>query len=280
MKTKTKIWFGVGTAILVAPPALGSSEHPSHPAAIDHRDMTVPHRLLHLAQARGPGGESGEAGGEKGSAATLAPEDFALKLAQIRGYLLVADELARQEQWMAALPHIQQVENVLYPIRRQLKRYNTPPFDRELRVLARAAKSKKGHDEYAKAYAAIRNALTSAEKALAAKDSDWPASVMETAVDLALTGADEYKRAVVDGGIKNVVAYHDARGLMLQAGQMIQGVAPALEKKDAEALARVRALLTELAAALPLTPPQKGVEVSWMLGNVSRVELAGGNLMQ
>jgi flagellin-specific chaperone FliS len=283
MKTTVKIWFGVGAAILVTPAAMGSSEHASHAAALDRREVMPSHRLLFLAQARGPGGESGEAGGEKGSAATLAPEVFALKIAQMRGQLLVADELVEQRQWSAALPHIQHAQDALYPqLRRQLKQYDAASFDRELRVLTRLAKAKKGRDEYAKAYAAIQNALNSAENSLAAKDSDWPASVMETAVDLALSAADEYKQAVANGGIKNLTAYHDARGFILQADRMIKAVAPALEKKDAEALARVRALLTELARALPLTlPAQEGVrDISWIFGNVSRVELAAGRLMQ
>jgi hypothetical protein len=283
MKTKIKIWFGVGAAMLVAPPAMGSSEHASHAAALDRREVMPSHRLLLLAQARGPGGESGEAGGEKGSAATLAPEVFALKIAQMRGQLLVAEELARQEQWDSALPHIQHAQRVLYPqVRRQLRQYNAGSFDRELRVLAQVVKVKKSRDEYAKAYAAIQNALDSAENGLAAKDSDWPASVMETAVDLALSAADEYKQAVANGGIKNLAAYHDTRGFILQADRMIQAVAPALEKKDAEAVTRIRALFTELTAVLPLTiPPKGGVrDVSWIFGNVSRVELAAGRLMQ
>src|SRR4051812_1446163 len=157
MKTKTKIWVGVGAAILVAPPALGSPAHSSHRAAVDRPDMTAPHRLLHFAQARGPGGESGEAGAEKGSAAALTPEDFALKLAQIRGQLLVAEELVQQEQWAAVLLHLQHVQDTLYPeIRRQLKQYSAASFDRELRALTRLARAKKAGSEYSKAYGGIQ----------------------------------------------------------------------------------------------------------------------------
>jgi len=284
MKTKTKIWLGVGAAILIAPAAAAdNSEHRSQSAALQHSDSASSHRLLFLAQARGGGGESGEAGNEKGSAATLAPEDFALKIAQMRGHLLVGDELVQQVQWGAALPHFQHAQDELYrQIRPQLRQYSTVPFDTALRALTRSVKAKKRGDEYAKTYTAVQNALSSAEKALAAKDSDWPALVMETAVDLALSAADEYKQAVANGGIKNLTEYHDVRGFMLQADRMVEAVAPALEKKDAEALARIRALFAELNAALPLAaPPNGGVrDVSWVLGNVSRVELAAGRLMQ
>ena len=98
----------------------------------------------------GEGGEGGEEGGAKG--AKLPPDlDFALKIAQIRGHLLVGDELVQQGQWAAALPHFLHPGEELYgPIRGRLKDYNTPQFATALKLLATTVKQKKAGDDYAR----------------------------------------------------------------------------------------------------------------------------------
>ena len=98
------------------------------------------------------GGEGGEEGGEEGGAkgaAKLPPDlDFALKIAQMRGHLLVGDELVKEGQWAAALPHFLHPSEELYgPIRGRLKDYNAPQFASALKLLATVVKQKKGGDD-------------------------------------------------------------------------------------------------------------------------------------
>src|SRR6516164_2115142 len=159
MKTKSKIWIGVGafvvvgtgaasaTGLLAAETAFGRGARPDRPtdAAISSTDRTV------VAQHAGHGPEAGEAGETKNFAA-LPPElAFAARIALLRGHLLVGDELVKQQQWNAALPHfLHPTEEIYGDIKGELAEYKVPPFDAELKALSDVVKAKKSN-EYGKA---------------------------------------------------------------------------------------------------------------------------------
>jgi hypothetical protein len=229
----------------------------------------------------GEGGEGGEEGGAKG-AAELPPDlDFALKIAQMRGHLLVGDELVKEGQWAAALPHFLHPSEELYgPIRGRLKDYNAPQFSSALKLLADTVKRKKGGEDYAKARQAVEDALAAAEAGVKAKQASDGFTV-ETALELLKSATGEYKQAIVKGRVAKPVEYQDARGFVWQAEKMLEGAAPALEKKDADALNKVRHDLGELKKAWPAAmPPQTPVkDYANVLSDVSRIELHSGKLM-
>jgi hypothetical protein len=293
MKARTKIWIGVGAFVMVnsAVDALGTSPSGQQPSVAHLREDacatdTEIARVqddMRLAQHRGHGGEGeGGEGGERG-AANLPPDlNFALRIAQLRGHLLVGDELVKQGQWAAALPHfLHPTEEIYDDIRGRLKEYNTPPFEAALKALAGTVKAKKGGEAYAKAWQAVENALAAADAGLKARQSEWAGFTMETALELLKSAAGEYEESVSRGRIRKSVEYQDARGFVWQAERMIDGVAPALERKDAEALKQVREALAELKKSFPSPlPPKTPVkDVGGVLGDVSRVELAAGRLM-
>ena len=200
----------------------------------------------------------------------------------MRGHLLIGDELVKEGQWNAAYPHFRHPTEELYGgIRRRLKDYRVPPFEAALKVRANVVKTKKGGDDYAKAFKAVGDALAAADTGLKAKQPGWESFVMETALETLKSATGEYEQAIAKGRIAKPVEYQDARGFVWQAEQMIEQVAPALEKKDADALAHVRTALGELKkafpAAMPPTTPSK--DYGAVLGDVSRIELAAGKLM-
>jgi hypothetical protein len=293
MKTKTKIWLGIGACVVagtgaVAPGTISAganttmSQHPlaSAPAMprLPLSDVTVAQAMQHGK----PAGEAGEQGGEKG-AVDLPPDlDFALKIALIRGHLLVGDELIKGGQWVAALPHfLHPTEEIYGSLRGKLKDYKTPPFEAALKSLANVVKSKKGGDDYVNALAVVNNALDAADAGLKSKQSDWPSFTVETALEVLKTAAGEYQGAIVRGRIAKPVEYQDSRGFVWQAEKMIDGVAPELEKKDSDAVKKLRAGLAELKKAWPApVPPQKPLkDYATVLSDVSRIELTAGNLM-
>jgi hypothetical protein len=230
------------------------------------------------------GGEGGgEEGGSKGGKPELPPDlDFALKIAELRGHLLVGDELVKQGQWVAAMPHfLHPTEEIYGEIRGRLKDYNTPPFETALKSLARVVKAKKSGDDYDKALRMVQDALAAADKGLKAKQGQWESFTVESAVELLKASANEYEEAIVNGRIAKPVEYQDARGFIWEAETMIESVAPALEKKDAEALKHLRDAIAELKKAFPAAMPPKSPvkDYGTLLGDVSRVELAAGRLM-
>ena len=232
------------------------------------------------APKTGEGG--GEEGGEKG-VATLPPAlAFAVRIALLRGHLLVGEELVKQQQWNAALPHfLHPGEEIYADIKEQLAEYKVPPFESALKALAGTVKAKKGGNDYAKALKSVNDALAAADAGMKDKQTDWAGFVVEVAIESIKVATDEYKAAIVGKRIAKPVEYQDARGFILNADRMIESVAPDLEKKDAAALGAVRAGLAELKKAFPSPmPPRAPVkDHGAVLGDVSRIELAAGKLM-
>ncbi len=165
--------------------------------------------------------------------AKLPPElAFAVRIALLRGHLLIGEELVKQQQWSAALPHfLHPTEEIYGDIKDRLAEYKVPPFDLSLKALADAVKAKKSAD-VVKAQKAVNDALALADSALKERSGDWTGFVVETAIETLKAATGEYKEAIVDGKIAKPVEYQDARGFIWQAERMIDSVAAESEKKE------------------------------------------------
>src|SRR5262245_10068215 len=147
MKIKSKIWLGVGAFVVAGTSATGGTPPgvetvPGIDALRTPATATalarIPSGRIVIAQHSGhdqpdPKKEAGE-GNEGKGLANLPPElAFAARVALLRGHLLVGDELVKQQQWNAALPHFLHPGEELYgDIKDQLADYNVPPFDAAL----------------------------------------------------------------------------------------------------------------------------------------------------
>src|SRR4051812_20440448 len=288
MKVKTKIWLGVGAFVLAGNGAATTGAIPSLAAETSSGVSGLPARSPDAAPSRGvvmaqhAGHDAGE-GGESQGLANLPPElAFAARVTLLRGHLLVGDELVRQQQWNAALPHfLHPTEEIYGDIKDQLVEYRVPPFDAALKTLSGVVKTKKGGADYAKALKAVNDALAAADAAMKAKQTNWPGFVVEAAVEALKAATGEYQQAVVGNRIAKPVEYQDARGFILQADRMIESVAPDLQQKDPAALGQMRAGLADLKKAFPSPmPPRTPVkDYGGVLAEVSKIELAAGKLM-
>jgi hypothetical protein len=291
-----KIWLGVGAFVMAGSGAAigghtATVDRAAELRAIDEAkcDTAIPqpvaYRMMAMSHAPTPAPaatESGE-GGEAGVAAELPPEQgFALKIALIRGHLLVGDELVKQGQWDAAFPHFLHPTEELYDgLKADLKTYKTPPFAKALKALADRVKAKKGGADYDQAMKDVMKALDAADAGVKKNQKEWPSFVVSTAIEALKVAAGEYENAISDGKISKPVEYQDARGFVWHAERMIESVAAALEKKDADALKQVRADFADLKKAWPAAmPPEKPIlDHSAVLGEVSRIELHSGKFM-
>jgi hypothetical protein len=283
MKTKRKIWLGVGAFVVAGAGATGAGPLDG----VRVLDLSAPTGLVTDTAIPRTGGlvvaqhgdhaakadEGGEEGGEKG-VANLPPEPaFATRIALLRGHLLVGDELVKQQQWNAALPHfLHPGEEIYGDIREQLTE-----FEDALKALAGVVKAKKGGTDYAKAFKSVNDALAAVDAGMKAKQTDWAGFVVGAAVETVKAAAGEYQQAIVGGRIAKPVEYQDARGFIFHAERLIESVAPDLEKKDAAALRAMRAGFAELNAPMPPRAPVK--EHGALLADVARIELAAGRLM-
>jgi len=144
MKVKTKIWLGVGAFVLAGSGATTTSAIPPLAAETSSGLSGLPARSPDTAtspaaspgvvMAQHAGHDAGE-GGESQGLANLPPDlAFAARVTLLRGHLLVGDELVRQQQWNAALPHfLHPTEEIYGDIKDQLAEYRVPPFMRRSR---------------------------------------------------------------------------------------------------------------------------------------------------
>lgn len=288
MRTKTKIWLGVGAFVVIETAATGGSARlspetlPPLSARPHLPAIAAAAGRMHVAQDADHARDAGE-GGEAGTLASLPPElAFAVRVALLRGHLLVGDELIKQQQWNAALPHfLHPTEEIYGDIQGELAGYNVPPFDGALKALAQVVKGRKGGADYAKVLKAVNDALAAADAGMKARQSNWSGFVVEAAVEALKAASGEYQQAIVGGRIAKPVEYQDARGFVWQAERMIEGVAADLQKQNAPALREVRAGMAELKLTFPSPmPPRMPVkDHATVLGDVSRIELAAGKLM-
>jgi hypothetical protein len=201
----------------------------------------------------------------------------------LRGHLLIGDELVKQQQWNAALPHfLHPGEEIYGDIKNELAHYGVQPFDAALKALAAVVKSKKGGDAYRGAVQKVNEALAAADAGMKSRQRDnWASFVVEAAVETMKMATGEYQQSLSEGKIAKPVEYQDARGFIWQASAMIESVAPDLGNKDAAALQSVRTGLVELRRAFPTAmPPQMPVrDAGTVIGEVARIELAAGKLM-
>ena len=289
MRTRHKIWLGVGAFVVVGVGASVAAGSAADGSAMDHDPADLAgvaptaRAAFVLAQHHAPNAdEGGEEGGERGAAA-LPPElAFAVRIALVRGHLLVGDELVVQRQWNAAVPHfLHPGEEIYNDIRDQLADHRLPAFDASLATLSKIVKARKSGVDYDNALTAVSKALAAADVAMKARQQDWAGFTLRAAIETLRAAAGEYQAAIVGGRIAKPVEYQDARGFILQAERMIESVAPDLQGRDAAALDRVRAGLAGLKKVFPSPlPPRIPVkDHGAVLGEISRIELAAGRMM-
>jgi hypothetical protein len=290
MKTKQKIWLGVGAFVVVGAGTVGAggsladtSPRPLADLASSTAIPRAPSGAFVLAQHADHGKEAGEGGEQKGIE-NLPPDlAFAARIALLRGHLLVGEQLVKQREWNGALPHFLHPAEEIYPeIKDHLAEYKVPPFDAALAALADTVKARKGGEAYATARKRVEEALTAADSGLREKQGDgWPSFVTEAAVEAIKAAAEEYGGAIIGGRIVKPVEYQDARGFIWEADRMIESVSPSLQIKDPAALKELRARLADLKKVFPTAvPPRAPVkDQAALLAMVSRLELTAVKLM-
>ena len=257
MKPWTAIWFGIFLAIAAA----------ATPSPLQAQVETPPPTVV------------------KPPAALTPDVAFGRFVALIRGHLLTGEELVGQRQWDAARPHFSfPTEEIYGVIREDLRRYQTPPFDGALKVLARAVKTH-SVKQYPMALRKVENALAAADAGLKARQPNWPRFVVIVAVETLKTAPDEYDDALAKGPnfgrIVRPIGYQTARGFILQADRMFESVAGEFAGNNATALSDIRTGFAQLKQAFGgVTAPKiAAVDSAVVAETVARIEAAAGRLM-
>lgn len=213
--------------------------------------------------------------------AALPPDvAFGRFIALIRAHLRTGEELVKRRDWSDAHPHFRfPTEEIYGVIRDDLRTYKTPPFDSALKALARTV-SARNAKQYPKALAKVEVALAAADAGLKARQPNWPRFVVAVALATLKTAPDEYDDAVAKGRIVRPIGYQTARGFILQADHMIEGVAGEFGSDHAAALNDIRAGFAQLKPAFASinAPKQPVLDTAAVLEIVSKIEVAAGKL--
>jgi len=257
-----KIWMGLGAVLATAGAAdaqTATHAHGSPPA--------------HAAHA-GQGGEGGEGG--EGDAFVGLSESQALagRLLLIRGHLMVGKELYDSGRADEALQHFMHPAEELWDsVEAPMKKKGLGKLEGALVSLSNAVKTKKPKDEVARLQAKVEQGIAKGMPVI-----KQPASAYTITMAVLQSAASEYKEAVVDGKLANVVEYQDGRGFMMALGQFLAGQEKAMKTKSAEGYAALSKDLAELRKNWPsaTTPDKPVMEPGVVQALVSRAELHKG----
>ena len=200
----------------------------------------------------GEGGEGGE--GERTIDSEL---DLLVVLEQMRGHLLIAEELLASNDPSGAEPHVGHPVDELYgAVESPLQERQIPSFKSQLEDLRQQVRLNPEPALVKAKLATARQGIQQAARALAPAPLSSPQAIA-VARALAAVAASEYTAAEAGGQIVETIEYQDARGFLLAASAVIQA---ALAQPNAErsTLIQAQTTLQAMLQALPsATPPQR-----------------------
>ncbi len=181
MRTRNKIWVGIGAFVVAGTGAVGASgPAPQSPHApninVSHTPLAEllsrtsipqsPSQGFVIAQHAKHGGEGGEnEGGEKGSAQSC--RRICRSRSRSRRCAVISWSATSSSRKANGRPRCRisciRSKRLYGGIRKQLKDYKTPPFEAALKVLSNVVKRKKAGDDYDKALKAVEDALAAAD---------------------------------------------------------------------------------------------------------------------
>lgn len=193
-----------------------------------------------------------------GSAASADQEnaDFGLRLALLEGHLLVGRELIQANQIDHALPHFGHPVRELYgDLRPVIDQRHGEQFQTDLVQLEALAASQPHSQTFTTAFDAALAKAHAARDTIPEATRTSDAYVLHLMSDIATTASQEYRNALVAGKIGSLVEYHDARGFMTYAQQVIRAQAASTNPKIRQATEIVNDLHTMVAPLDPPDPP-------------------------
>ncbi len=175
--------------------------------------------------------------------------DFGLRLALLEGHLMIGRELIQAGQTENALPHFGHPVRELYgDIRPVIAARNGEQLEGDLVRLEALAALKPNTEEFNAAYQAVMTKVAAARALIPEGTLTSLAYCTHLASDVAATASQEYRNALVAGRIDSLIEYHDARGFIFYATDLLAAY-PQAPAGVREALARLHTFVA------PLNPP-------------------------
>jgi hypothetical protein len=179
--------------------------------------------------------------------------DYMVKLGLMKGHLMVAKELLDLKKVSQAEPHIgHPVEEIYADVEDQLKERKVPEFKTPLISLLDLVKA--GAKDLAKVNSNFTTSMKSVDGAIDILPSTQRSSskfILQIITGLLNTAKSEYKAAIADGKIAQVVEYQDSRGFVTYANQLHKAIEPQLKKENPTVAKSIGTTLADLTKAWP-----------------------------
>ncbi len=193
--------------------------------------------------------------------------DYLTKLGLMKGHMIVAKELLDVQKPDQALPHIEHpVEEIYADVEGQLKERNVKEFKQVLMDLQQLVKSKPNDPsitaKYNDAIAGIDAAITAIPETQR-QSPKFALQVINTILD---TAGTEYRAAIANNKIKEIIEYQDSRGFTIYVEQLYKSITPVMEKEYPDVHKQFTASLAKLKSAYPsaIAPEQPVLSVADM----------------
>ncbi|MEA5580978.1 helix-hairpin-helix domain-containing protein [Nodularia harveyana UHCC-0300] len=182
--------------------------------------------------------------------------DYMTKLSLMKGHLLVAQELLKENQPKQAEPHIgHPVEEIYVDVEDQLDERQVKEFKTTLVSLQNFVKSNPKDAKVNTDLTASMAAVDGAIAALPAEQRSKPGFVLQVINELLDAANAEYGAAIADGKILEPIEYQDSRGFVFYANELYKGISSQVAAANPEADGAIAASFTELETAWPSVIP-------------------------
>jgi len=206
--------------------------------------------------------------------------DYLTKLGLMKGHMMVAEELLDLNKPKQADPHLgHPVEEIYADIEEQLNDRQVPQFSNVLTGVQELVKSNPKSPQVKTNFNQAMEAIENAIAALPESEIKSPTFVLKAINGILDVAAYEYKAAIHDGKIVEIIEYQDSRGFVEYSKDVLyKNIAPELSKIDPKANQQLKTDLEELFKAWPsplapkqavLTPETVTAKVK-SIGKVSR----------
>jgi Helix-hairpin-helix motif len=201
--------------------------------------------------------------------------DYVLKLALMKGHMMVAKELLDLGKPDQAEPHIgHPVEEIYVDVEDQLKERSVVDFKDSLVNVQDLIKSKPDSSELALAFDSAVTAIDGAIAVIKPEQLKTPSFSFQVINGLLETALAEYTAAIADGKITQPIEYQDSRGFIAYAREtLIPDIEPSLKPEVATELRQKMIALSKAwpEPMPPATPVMTPEAVSALVKDIEKL---------
>lgn len=208
--------------------------------------------------------------------------DYMIKLALMKGHLIVAKELLDINKPEQAEPHIgHPIEEIYVDIEDQLKERNVPDFKETLIKVQDFVKSKPKDPQLGKEFSSGMVSIDKAIESLSMQQRTSPKFILQVINGILDTANSEYGAAMANGQITAAIEYQDSRGFVQYAKDTLYPlIKTEMAQKTPEINQKIQTDLAALYKAWPqvippanpvLTPAEVSAKIKAIEGNTVKL---------